>query len=149
MAAGSDWCEKCLLPMEMCEHGRMVPAVIARQGGSLDNPPPPWASAEATAAYWQALWDLANPDSGLGPWMEARWPGFCRGCGDPWSPGDLIRRDAFEDGYLGTCCGGEVPGAGLGDVPWLSLSPDPVRTPPDMDERAARLPRSATRPTPV
>jgi hypothetical protein len=40
----------------------------------------------------------------LGPWFEARWPGYCTGCGDDFDPGDRIRADG-EGGWLAECCG--------------------------------------------
>jgi hypothetical protein len=54
---------------------------------------------------WGALWRAAHPDDGLGPWIESRWGGHCRGCGELFEPGDLIRKDFAEDGYLAECCG--------------------------------------------
>lgn len=54
---------------------------------------------------WQQLWDLAHPDSGLGPWIISQFGGRCRGCGNVFEAGELIRYYSGEDGYLGECCG--------------------------------------------
>jgi len=88
------YCYRCLLPVSMCAH-----KVIADRR-SRTGPP-----ADLTTD-WAAMWRTANPEDGLGPWIEARWSGVCRGCGERWEPGEAIRRDAGEDGYLCSFCGG-------------------------------------------
>ena len=54
---------------------------------------------------WAALHALSLSWDGLGGWREARWDGFCRGCGLRYAAGEPIRWYAGEDGWLGTCCG--------------------------------------------
>jgi hypothetical protein len=40
----------------------------------------------------------------FGPWAEARFEGWCAGCGEAIMPGDDIRADG-QGGWLGRCCG--------------------------------------------
>jgi hypothetical protein len=56
-------------------------------------------------SFWQAMWDMAFPASGLGPWMVSRYDGYCRGCGARFEAGELIRWYDGEGGYLAECCG--------------------------------------------
>lgn len=39
-------------------------------------------------------------------WLEARYPGQCRGCGEPFSRGALITA-AETDGWVAECCAPE------------------------------------------
>lgn len=57
-----------------------------------------------------ALWQAAHPDDGLGPWVTSRWDGTCRGCGERWEAGELIRYYAGEDGWLCGECGASPGG---------------------------------------
>jgi hypothetical protein len=61
------------------------------------------------APSWDGLAVLAagaeERRNGLGPWIEARYYGTCRGCGQRWEPGDLIAHDDDEDGWICTVCG--------------------------------------------
>jgi hypothetical protein len=41
----------------------------------------------------------------LGPWIESRFNGTCRGCGHRWEPGELIRKDPAEDAWICSECG--------------------------------------------
>jgi hypothetical protein len=71
----------------------------------------------ADPAYdWAALWLVAHPDDGLGPWIVSVWGGRCRGCGELFDPGDLIRRYEDENGYLAECCGSLPAGSRMADV---------------------------------
>jgi hypothetical protein len=56
---------------------------------------------------WEQLSERAagNAASGLGPLVPARYPGRCAACGDRWEPGDLIRHDDDEDGWVCEACG--------------------------------------------
>lgn len=87
-----------MLPVSMCMH--RTPRIVYVDPRRIVVVP------SAPGDYdWAALWAVAHPDDGLGPWIEAIWEGVCRGCGERWEPGDLIRRSEFEDGYLCAFCG--------------------------------------------
>lgn len=52
-----------------------------------------------------ALWEASQAE--LGPWIQARWDGSCRGCGGRIEAGEYIRFCPAEDGYLCSVCGTE------------------------------------------
>ena len=52
---------------------------------------------------WARLWELACSE--YGPWILSRYDGRCRGCGNAFEAGELIRYYTPEDGYLAECCG--------------------------------------------
>ena len=102
-----DFCWLCLLPESMCGHRRNGLGAPSR--GLAQNYPaePSRIGLPADLTYdWAELWRIAHPDDGLGEWIEARYYGSCRGCGERWVPGDLIGRSADEDGWLCASCGG-------------------------------------------
>jgi hypothetical protein len=64
----------------------------------------------AGPAYdWGALWLIAHPQDGMRGWIVSRYGGRCRGCGNRFEPGELIRYYDGEDGYLAECCGVDPP----------------------------------------
>jgi hypothetical protein len=97
-----DYCERCDLPLAMCEHGRPFPAAIT---GLLRR-----ELARGSAGFWQGLWEMVieagERSDGLGPWVSARYSGTCCGCGGRWMPGDLIRASDDDGGWLCGGCGG-------------------------------------------
>ena len=64
--------------------------------------------SEPPAYDFGALFEMSQRE--LGQWFPSRYDGWCRGCGAPVAAGDMIRWYAPEDGYLGTCCGGDAAG---------------------------------------
>lgn len=70
-----------------------------------DERQPPGTFTLRNGYDWAALWELAFPPAGLYPWISSRYGGRCRGCGERFEPGDLIRYDEAEAGYLAGCCG--------------------------------------------
>ena len=82
-----DFCEREQLPKAMCAHCRadrsVVTAVLPDFG----------ALAEAAA----------ERDEG-GPSIEALYHGTCRGCGERWSPGDLITYSEGESAWVCDSC---------------------------------------------
>jgi hypothetical protein len=58
---------------------------------------------------WQSLWLMVSESDGMGGWFHSRYDGYCTGCGQRYESGALIRYFADEHGYLGTCCGMDLP----------------------------------------
>jgi hypothetical protein len=54
---------------------------------------------------WEALWRMAQHASGLGSWRVSQYDGNCRGCGQRFEAGELIRWYEDEMGWLAECCG--------------------------------------------
>jgi hypothetical protein len=48
----------------------------------------------------------------LGPWVVSRYEGTCRACGNRWEPGDRIRADDEEGGWICEACGSGRPSGG-------------------------------------
>jgi hypothetical protein len=67
--------------------------------------------AQFLPADWDRLADLAfrAATDQLGVWIESRYNGTCRGCGDRWEPGELIRYDDAAGGWVCALCGQEEP----------------------------------------
>ena len=88
MASPEPYCESCQLPLFMCMHGQAAKRARPAQPVTVD---------------WEALADLAEEGESAeaGGTIEARYYGKCRGCGERWSPGDLITYSMGEDGW---CC---------------------------------------------
>jgi hypothetical protein len=55
------------------------------------------------------LFEVANPEDGLHPWITSLYGGICKGCGNRFEAGELIRRYDPEEGYLAECCGADPP----------------------------------------
>ena len=66
---------------------------------------------EPVSHDWNAVTRMADTDGrdahALGPWIYAKYNGHCRGCGDPWEPGDRIRFSEDENGWLCSDCGSD------------------------------------------
>jgi hypothetical protein len=81
---GLRWCGDCAPP----------PAVpVARQGGGV-----------LPGLDFAGLYAKVAEDEQYGPWITASYPGACRGCGERWDDGDLIRFSEDESGWVSTCC---------------------------------------------
>lgn len=57
---------------------------------------------------FEALADMAEEGESaeVGATIEARYYGKCRGCGERWSPGDMITYSLGEDGWVCVQCAG-------------------------------------------
>lgn len=70
-------------------------------GGPAPGQPVP--AQQHLTPDWERLWELASGE--WGPWLVSRYDGHCRGCGQKFEAGELIRWYAPEQGYLAECCG--------------------------------------------
>jgi hypothetical protein len=59
------------------------------------------------AAWWSA-WKAEVETAGPS-WFESRYHGFCRACGLPWQPGEMICWWEDEQGYVCTCVLADEP----------------------------------------
>ena len=82
------FCEWSQLPAGMCDHCRRRRVVTA------------------VPVNFAALAELAEQglEREVGPFIEARYEGTCRGCGGRWEPGDFIAFAAGEDGWICADC---------------------------------------------
>ena len=82
------FCEHSQLPRSMCAHCRADRSVVTAVE--------PDFAAIAEAA--------AGDGDGVGPFIEARYFGRCRGCGGRWEPGDFIAYSHGEDSWVCADC---------------------------------------------
>lgn len=88
-------CAECHVPHRFRSTGEWESTVTP--DGILQHPAPGWAEMASHAVQAQ--------NAELGPWIEARFHGTCRGCGGPTEPGEMIRHSRDEDGWLCSECG--------------------------------------------
>jgi len=82
------------LDQASCADCRPTRALITPNGiGEILNPD------------WAALFAQAQRGDGLGRWITAQYDGICRGCGERWEIGDLIRFAESEGGFVCRECG--------------------------------------------
>ena len=101
VVTGEAFCERCFLPLAMCEHGR--PRNSWRAWLSAGGRPE--GEQAERIAFWEQLADIAERWNGLGPWCTALYRGTCCACGRRWEEGDQIRMSAEDGGWVGSCCG--------------------------------------------
>lgn len=82
-----DFCERDQLPKAICAHCRADRSVVT-----------------AVLPDFAVLAEMASERDDTGPAIEAQWEGTCRGCGERWSPGDLIGFSEGEDRFVCVDC---------------------------------------------
>ena len=89
MIMAEPWCEWSQLPRTACGHCRRDRKVVT-----------------AVLPDFGALAEAAGEPRDTGPSIEAAYHGTCRGCGERWSPGDMITYSEDESGWVCASCGG-------------------------------------------